>query len=380
MTEKAETNVIKEPSLIVPKRLKAHKIVVKSTGKVIEITNDHRIIYGHFEDQFRGMTNPKNIAVGKSSGHYYDSDENLAIRNGVSEYIFKKVKKDLRALGLIDWIPPKAKKSGHACEYFVKHLVDVAHTLEFIYQELPNGQPSYDHVCVSGLKTKKTKKIAQPIIEESENGAQSVTVAPVPATSDPEQQSGVSQPAGDSGDAISGDDAVNGGNFIQLPEVKKQESPEIADLDSLKCWRENGPGDFGFMEYGKEHGETDVDRIAALIDQHYFDALNQITIFDEKGVVTEEFIDGLSRGEAPKRNDDGTLQKYGFAYAMARAYQAHREGKSEEEIQHSIPVWIEAALPEHIPAHLLPTNSPPSEPPLVFDEEEFEEEGFDAPC
>ncbi|RWT30072.1 hypothetical protein DN460_05215 [Enterobacter cloacae] len=225
------------------------------------------------------------------------------------------------------------------------------------------------HPNESTSKPKK-KKAAEPTNEENkgddeqaqqqEHEQQSPGVAPVPATNDPEQQSGVSQPAGDIGDAISAHDDPS---LSDLPEanpftggdaVNSSETPQRADIFDLKLWRENGPDDFGFMEYGKEHGETDVDKIAALIDQHYFEALNQITIFDEKGVVTEEFINGLSRGEAPKRNDDGTLQKYGFAFAMAQAYQAHREGKSEEEIQGSIPVWIEAALPEYIPVHLLP--------------------------
>lgn len=178
----------------------------------------------------------------------------------------------------------------------------------------------------SKSKTKKMKKAAQPKIKESENGVQSVSVAPAPATDDPEQQSGVSQSAGDSCDDVSGGDAVNSS------ESERWEMPQRADLDSLKCWRENGPGDFGFMEYGKEHGETDVDKITALIDQHYFEELSKVTIFDEYGVVTREFIDALSRDDAPKRNDDRTLKKYGFAYAMARAYQAHREGKSDEEI------------------------------------------------
>ncbi|MCF8580974.1 hypothetical protein L2X67_14210 [Enterobacter ludwigii] len=222
------------------------------------------------------------------------------------------------------------------------------------------------HPNESTSKPKK-KKAAEPTNEENkgddeqaqqqEHGQQSPDVSPTAsepvqqadsvasasAEDDPEQRSGFSQPASDSSDDVSAHDAVN-----------SSETPQRADIFDLKLWRENGPDDFGFMEYGKEHGETDVDKIAALINQHYFEALNQITIFDEKGVVTEEFINGLSRGEAPKRNDDGTLQKYGFAYAMAQAYQAHREGKSEEEIQGSIPVWIEAALPEYIPVHLLP--------------------------
>ncbi|WP_048971101.1 DUF6945 domain-containing protein [Enterobacter cloacae] len=267
MTEAVKSNVIKEPSRIIPKRLDARTIAVKSTGEVIRVTNDHRIIYAHLEDQFRGLTNPKNIAAGKSTGHYYDSDENLAIKCDVSKSTFKKVKKDLKALGLIDWEAPKAKKSGHACEYFVKQLTDIDHNLEFIYQELSNGQPSYDHVRVSGLKTKKTKKIAQPIIEESENGAQSVTVAPAPATNDPEQQSGVSQPAGDSGDAISCDDTVNGGNVIQFPTVKRPDQSQMADIDTLNNWAE-GYDDEGFMAYGAMWGITKPGAIADLIKSH----------------------------------------------------------------------------------------------------------------
>lgn len=314
MTETAKTNVIKEPSLIVPKRLTAHKIIVKATSEVIEITNDHRITYGHLEDQFRGLTNPKNIAAGKATGHFYGSNENLAIQCGVSEYTFKKVKKDLKALGLIDWKTPKAKKSGHACEYFVKQLTDIAHNLEFIYQELSNGQPSYDHVRVSGLKTKKTKKAAQPKIEEREDGVQqqeheqqSPSVSPTEiyseskpvqraddvasssATDDPEQQSGVSQSAGDSCDDVPANDAVN-----------------------------------------------------------------QITIFDEYGVVTEEFINSLTGNAVPNRNADGTLQSIKYVYWVARHSQDERDGipvRTREE-------YMAEARPEHIPANLLSKSEP----------------------
>lgn len=164
----AENDVITEPSLITAKRLTAHKIVVKDTGEVIRMTNDHRMVYSHLEDQFRGLTNPKNIAAGKSTGHYYDSDKNLEIRCDVKNTTFKKVKKDLKALGLIDWDQPKARKSGHSCEYFVKSVDEVAPNLEFIFQELPNGKPSYDHERVSGQKTKKSnQQTPKPASEET---------------------------------------------------------------------------------------------------------------------------------------------------------------------------------------------------------------------
>ncbi|BBV42677.1 hypothetical protein PAG51_05295 [Klebsiella pneumoniae] len=187
MTEAAKNKVITEPSLITAKRLTAHQIVVKDTNQVIRMTNDHRMVYSHLEDQFRGLTNPKNIAAGKSTGHYYDSDENLAIRCDVSEYIFKKVKKDLKALGLIDWIPPKARKSGHSCEYFVKSVKEVALNLEFIFQELPNGQPSYDHERVSGQKTNKSK----PQAPQAETAATPSTDAPAEESTDTPADQGV---------------------------------------------------------------------------------------------------------------------------------------------------------------------------------------------
>ncbi|MCT4709972.1 hypothetical protein MUA04_07205 [Enterobacteriaceae bacterium H11S18] len=345
MPEKTETKVIKEPSLIVPKRLTAHKIVVKSTGEVIEITNDHRIIYGHLEDQFRSLTNPKNIAAGRSNGHYYDSDENLAIRNGVSKYTFKKVKKDLKTLGLIDWKTPKAKKSGHACEYFVKHLLDVDHTLELIYRELPNGQPSYNYDRVSGQKT-KNKKAAKPTNEARKNDGKSDQDNIGKPSGVPPVDAPVDVDLSGSNDSLMGADAVNG--------AERWETPQRADIDDLMCWREEGASGFGFMEYGEEHGETDVDRIAALIDQHYLDALNQITIFDEKGVVTESFINSAAHPRID-RNDDGSVRNYSYAYARAKTAQAYRDGTaSPQDISNSWSIWFDAALPRHIPAHLLP--------------------------
>lgn len=358
MNKVVETNVIKEPSWIIPKRLDARTIAVKSTGEVIRVTNDHRIIYAYLEDQFRGLTNPKNIAAGRSTGHFYNSDENLAIKNDVSKSTFKKVKKDLKALGLIDWKTPKAKKSGHACEYFVKQLIDIAHNLEFIYQELPNDLPSYDHERVSGLKAKRTKKAAAPANEENKGDDES-------DQGDAEQRDGVPDIHSDQHDDVSANDAVNGAEHsrqcetppvlaVNGAESERWETPQRADIFDLKLWREEGPSGFGFMEYGKEHGETDVDRTAALIDQHYFEALNQITIFDKNNVITEEFIDALSGDATPNHNADGTLQSFRYVYWVARYSQDERDGipaRTREE-------YMNEAKPEHIPAHLLPDREP----------------------
>lgn len=331
----------------------ADMVTNKSTGEVVEISNSLEKLYAYMLNQYRfwsGLNQP-----------FAESQERLGTvaRIGDAKKKTKPQIDKLIALGLVEI----TGKVGRCNIYKVIDVDKVAGNLEFSYPEWA-GEPMYDHEKRLGKSSQQPKNEEKKgngeQAQQQEHEQQSPGVAPVPATNDPEQQSGVSQPAGDIGDAISAHDDPS---LSDLPEanpftggdaVNSSETPQRADIFDLKLWRENGPDDFGFMEYGKEHGETDVDKIAALIDQHYFEALNQITIFDEKGVVTEEFINGLSRGEAPKRNDDGTLQKYGFAFAMAQAYQAHREGKSEEEIQGSIPVWIEAALPEYIPVHLLP--------------------------
>ncbi|EPX9549136.1 DUF6945 domain-containing protein [Klebsiella michiganensis] len=271
MTETAKTKVIKEPSLIVPKRLTAHKIIVKATGEVIRVTNDHRIIYAYLEDQFRGLTNPKNIAAGRSTGHFYNSDENLAIKNDVSKSTFKKVKKDLKALGLIDWKTPKAKKSGHACEYFVKQLIDTAHNLEFIYQELPNGLPSYDHERVSGLKAKRTKKAAAPANEENKGDDES-------DQGDAEQRDGVPDIHSDQHDDVSANDAVNGAEHsrqcetppvlaVNAPSQERQNQPQKATLEELQHWQHGGDPK-GFDDYGAKWGKTTPGAIMDLINSH----------------------------------------------------------------------------------------------------------------
>lgn len=190
----------------------------------------------------------------------------------------------------------------------------------------------------------------------SEPVQQADSVASASAEDDPEQRSGFSQPASDSSDDVSAHDDPS---LSDLPEanpftggdaMNSSETPQRADIFDLKLWRENGPDDFGFMEYGAEHGETDVDRVVALIDQHYFEALKQITIFDEDGVVTEEFINALSGDAAPNRNADGLLQSIKYVYWVARHSQDEREGipvRTREE-------YMAEARPEHIPAHLLP--------------------------
>lgn len=180
--------------------------------------------------------------------------------------------------------------------------------------------------------------------QQQEHEQQSATDGPKTAT----PAAGVGKPLpdvhSDQHDDVPVDDAVN--------DSEQQNQPQIADLDDLTYWRDSGPSGFGFMAYGALHGETEVEKVIALIDQHYSEALNQIPIFDEKGVVTEAFINALSGDATPNRNTDGTLQSFRYVYWVARYSQDERDGipvRTREE-------YMTEARPEYVPTHLLPSD------------------------
>lgn len=90
-------------------------------------------------------------------------------------------------------------------------------------------------------------------------------------------------------------------------------------------------------------------------------AVKQPKIFDDRGVITEAFINSLKGDGAPRRNDDGTLKSYAYTYRLARAYEAHRCGKPDAEIMDCLDTWMKLAQPWHIPPHLLSKNTPEPE-------------------
>ena len=334
-------------------------IVRQDTREEIAIPTETETLYGYMRDQYESYN-----ADGKP---FFESQESMGLKfkGRDRRWIATRITV-LNRLGLVKSEEQERDSYGHKRFHHtvipLEGTEGVAANLLFYGPASISGGPLAEGMLIRTLVKKKprgtpkTKKVTVPIIEESDDEKeQSVTDVPEIAASTARVGQPLSDLHSDQHDDVSANDAVNGA------ESERWETPQRADIFDLKLWHEGGPSAFGFMEYGAKHGEADVERVTVLIDQHYHDAFSQITIFDENGVVAEEFINGLSRGEAPKRNDDGTLQKYGFAYAMAQAYQAHREGKSEEEIQRSIPVWIEAALPEYIPVHLLPKSEPVSD-------------------
>lgn len=283
----------------------ASQIVIRSTGEIVKITDKMKLVYIYMMNQYLGF---------RSRGQqFYTDQRQIGAALDISRDTLSKVLASLKTLGIVE----TAGWKGNSESYTVHFFSDVADGLQVIHKEW-KGVPAWDHERANkNFKSKNQKPTNEEKkgdgeqAQQQEHEQQSPGVAPVPATNDSEQQSGVSQPAGDSSDDVPANDAVN-------------------------------------------HDD--------------------ITIFDENGVVTEEFINALSGDAAPNRNDDGTLKKYGFAYAMARAYQAHREGKSDEEIQGCMQNWMKEARPEHIPAHLLPKEhraEPKPEPMCDLSEEDL---------
>lgn len=85
-------------------------------------------------------------------------------------------------------------------------------------------------------------------------------------------------------------------------------------------------------------------------------AVKQPEIFDDRGVITEAFINSLTGDVAPNRNADGTLQSFRYVYWVARHTQDALDGISTRTKDE----YMAEARPRHIPPHLLST--PTTEP------------------
>ncbi|MEN0630196.1 hypothetical protein AAIG33_22650 [Phytobacter ursingii] len=87
-------------------------------------------------------------------------------------------------------------------------------------------------------------------------------------------------------------------------------------------------------------------------------AVKQPEIFDDRGVITEAFINSLTGDVAPNRNADGTLQSFRYVYWVARHTQDALDGISTRTKDE----YMAEARPWHIPPHLLSTPIPTTEP------------------
>ena len=238
----------------------ADKVTIKSNGEVVDISNALEKLYTYMLNQYRYRK-----ALNRS---FAESQERLGTiaRIGDPKKNTKQQIDKLISLGLVKI----TGKMGRCNIYTVIEVDKVAENLEFTYLEW-DGEPTYDHEKRLGKSNQKPK------IGESEDGTQQQNhehpsgmsptaiyseskpvqradgVASEYATDDPQQRSGVSQPAGDSGNVVSSGDAVNERYY--------------ADLNTLNDWVEGGD-DEGFKAYGAMWGITKLGAITDLIKSH----------------------------------------------------------------------------------------------------------------
>ncbi|EMB3265765.1 TPA: hypothetical protein JD053_16200 [Klebsiella michiganensis] len=135
--------------------------------------------------------------------------------------------------------------------------------------------------------------------------------------------------------ATSSTDAPTGESADQNPGMASESAPDDSgQCDSLESDNDGSSDD-------RANGNNEV----------------KPEIFDDRGVITEAFINSLAGDVAPNRNADGTLQSFRYVYWVARHTQDALDGISTRTKDE----YMAEAQPWHIPPHLLSTPTPEPE-------------------
>lgn len=180
---------------------------------------------------------------------------------GISESTVKRARKALKEMGWLDWktISDEGKSNTSHCIYTVKDPED-------ILAELNAGLSQQGDAVVTIAKKQKVKAGTESGNNEQKPVVESSVVEPAaPVAGKPDGVPSVV--AGGNADLSGGDDAVNGGNVIQFPTVKRPDQPQMADIDTLNNWVE-GYDEEGFMAYGALWWITKPGEIMDLIKSH----------------------------------------------------------------------------------------------------------------
>lgn len=212
----------------------ADMVTNKSTGEVVEISNSLEKLYAYMLNQYRfwsGLNQP-----------FAESQERLGTvaRIGDAKKKTKPQIDKLIALGLVEI----TGKVGRCNIYKVIDVDKVAGNLEFSYPEWA-GEPMYDHEKRLGKSSQQPKNEEKKgngeQAQQQEHEQQSPGVASSSATDDPEQQSGVSQFAGDSCDDVSANDDPSlskpaGGNVVGIPWIANSFTPRGPLAPEARRW------------------------------------------------------------------------------------------------------------------------------------------------
>ncbi|HGA2741637.1 hypothetical protein AB9D06_05700 [Enterobacter cloacae] len=244
MTETVKTEVQRTPDeaygVTEMRFLCASQIVIRSTGEVVKITPAMKLVYIYMKNQFIGFSGREQ--------QFYTDQRQMAAALDISRDTLSKILAALKKLGIVE----NAGWKGNSESYTVHFFSDVADGLQVIHKEY-KGAPAWDHERANkNFKSKsKMKEAARPSPEEREDGVQqqeheqqSPDVASSSATDDPEQQSGVSQFAGDSCDDVSANDAPSlskpaGGNVVGIPWIANSFTPRGPLVPEARRWAQS---------------------------------------------------------------------------------------------------------------------------------------------
>jgi len=263
----------------------ASRILIRSTGEVVKITDKMKLVYIYMMNQYLGFTSREQ--------QFYTDQRQMAAALDISRDTMSKILAALKTLGIVE----NAGWKGNSESYTVHFFSDVADGLQVIHKEW-KGVPAWDHERANkNFKSKKQKPKAEESgkneqKQQQNHKQQPSGVASGSATDDLEQQSGVSQSAGDSGNAVSSDDdAVNERYY--------------ADLNTLNYWQNQGQE--GLEEYLTMWGKTSKEA-QTLIKSH-------ITILHSRG----------SKGSRSAANDESS-----GADAIYKQQQARRAAEAKQ--------------------------------------------------
>lgn len=299
-------------------------IVRRDTGQEIKNRLEIASFYGYMRDQYTSY-----FARGLE---FFESMESMGLKfQDTDRRTVKKWLDVLNAIGLV--ISDKRGKDERGYDRYyhtVIPLEEIADNLLFYGSASISGGLLADGMLIRKLEKKKprgkpkqksedkqddgkSEMQAEPQVEQAATTATSSTDAPAgtPADQSPDLASESATPAVGQRDSVAfdGDAGTAGNNAVKLPEI-----------------------------------------------------------FDDRGVITEAFINNLNSltgYDEPRRNDDGTLQSFRYVYGIAQQTQDKRDGVTVRPLDG----YMAEAQPWHIPPHLLSTPTPIPTPETEYEED-----------
>lgn len=278
-------------------------------GTVINWDSDMLRLYLYMFNQVKGFES--------RHGEFYQSQDRIKLSVGLGKTKLNESLDALKMLGLIRKTGKKTVKGAPRglIKYTAVRLMEVIENLEIIFAE-DDGEPVWDHERASGNAAKKSEEK-----HGNDNGHEEAAETETPQT---EQAAAA---ATSSADSPTGESADQSRDLASEPAT-----PAVVESDLERSDDDRAAGNNEVKQQEPE-------------------------IFDDRGVITEAFIDSLPGDVAPNRNADGTLQSFQYVYWVARHTQDERDGvtvRTREAYMAEAQTW-------HIPSHLLSKNTPEPE-------------------